>query len=101
MFRQDTYDWGKVKESNSESGTENVDTYDKWQKTYNQPVSAIDWGMNIYYQSYLTPSQAEVLDKSKMVNNSSIPIIITYKGTDVNGQKRYMLSTRKDGSICI
>ncbi|NQT56522.1 MAG: hypothetical protein HQ551_09870 [Desulfobacteraceae bacterium] len=186
MFRQDSYDWAKVKESNSESGAEKVDTYDEWQKTYNQPGTDINWGFSIYRGDYLTPSQAEALEKSKMVNNSSIPVIITYqgsqftekfffagdlekngwlellkrqsfkdaikgtdffitshhghssgyckeifeamgkpiinivsarsrdesvesaysssdnaKGVDFNGQKRYMLSTRNDGSICI
>lgn len=44
MFRQDSYDWGKVKESNSISGSAKVDTYDRWQKTYNQPGASIDWG---------------------------------------------------------
>lgn len=81
MFRQNGYDWNEVKESNSESGKEKVDTYQEWQEIYNQPASEIDWGFDIYHKDYLTPSQAKALDKSKIVNNSSIPVIITYQGT--------------------
>ena len=82
MFRQSSYDWNKVKESSTKTGSEKVDTYQGWQRTYNQPASEPDWGFQVYHKDYLTPCQAEELEKSKMVNNSSIPIIVTYQGTE-------------------
>ncbi|MFX0197633.1 MAG: ComEC/Rec2 family competence protein [Candidatus Hodarchaeota archaeon] len=81
IYRQMGYDWDEVKEANSTSGAEKVDTYQAWQEGYVPPVPQIDWGFEIYHDA-LTPSEAKTLDESKMVNNSSIPVVITYRGSE-------------------
>jgi beta-lactamase superfamily II metal-dependent hydrolase len=82
MFRQADYDWTKVKEANTKSGKEHVDTYKTWQETYNQPAPKIDWGFDLYHHDYLTPAKAKEVEETKIVNNSSVPVIITYEGTE-------------------
>jgi len=84
LFRQKEYDWDEVREVNTKKGIKNVDTYEEWQNKYNVPARAeeIDWGFDLYHQDYLSPSQAKELEEAKMVNNSSIPVILTYRGTE-------------------
>ncbi|MGO9371649.1 MAG: ComEC/Rec2 family competence protein [Syntrophobacteraceae bacterium] len=82
MLRQDSYDWDEVKEVNSTNGAKRVDKYKEWQKTYSSPAPAIDWGFDLYHSDFLTPSKAKELEEAKMVNNSSIPVVITYKGSE-------------------
>lgn len=82
IFRQSGYDWDKVKEANTKTGEEMVNTYKAWQETYTEPATEIDWGFDLYHADYLTPSKAKELEEAKMVNNSSVPVIITYKGTE-------------------
>ena len=81
LFRQEDYEWEAVEEANSESGAEKIDSYKEWQADYKFPVTNPDWGFNVYHADYLTPKQAKELEESKMVNNSSIPVVITFKGT--------------------
>lgn len=82
ITRQDAYDWAEVRKVNSEKGRAAVDTYrSAWSNigTYSGPV--IDWGFNYDHGNYLTPAEAKQLQETKMVNNSSIPVIITYTGS--------------------
>jgi competence protein ComEC len=83
LLRQKGYDWDEVKEVNTKKGAKNVDTYKTWQDNYTPPAKAevIDWGFDLYHGDYLTPSQAKELEETKMVNNSSIPVIVTYSGS--------------------
>lgn len=80
ICRQKEYDWDAVKEVNTESGAEKVDIYKEWQATYNLPATDPDWGFDLYHNDYLIPKQAEELEKSKMLNNSSMPVLITFTG---------------------
>ncbi len=81
MFRQKEYNWGDVKDANSDSGKETVKSYQDWQSNYTHPASPIEWGITIDHCNYLTPAEASELEKIKMVNNSSIPVIINFQGT--------------------
>lgn len=84
VFRQKSYDWDKVKEVNTKSGAISVDSYKTWgvEGDYTGTADPIDWGFDLYHSDYLTPSEAKKLEETKMVNNSSIPVIITYQGTE-------------------
>jgi hypothetical protein len=81
ISRQKDYDWEAVKDVNSDSGAEKVEIYKDWQATYNREALEPDWGFDLYQSDFLTPGQAKQLEESKMVNNSSIPVVITFKGT--------------------
>jgi beta-lactamase superfamily II metal-dependent hydrolase len=73
------YDWEKIKEPEGEY--EILDTYTRWQTTYNQTVEEQpNWGMKIETSFCLSPSEARKIDENKFVNNSSIPVMIKYKG---------------------
>ena len=84
VFRQKSYDWNKVKEVNTKSGAMSVDSYKTWgvYGDYTGTPDPINWGFDLYHSDYLTPSEAKKLEETKMVNNSSIPVIITYQGTE-------------------
>ena len=73
------YDWEDVKQPDSEEEYENLDTYAEWQKKYVYPASPIDWGFEIR-EFRLSLSEAKELDEAKYVNNSSIVVVVTYKG---------------------
>ena len=80
LLRQ-KYDWEDIKEAGEEEEYENLDTYADWQQTYNQPVANHpDWGLDIK-SFFLTPEHAKKIDEAKYVNNSSIVVVVTFKGT--------------------
>lgn len=97
IFRQSDYTCNEVKESNSESGSEKIDIYSDWQETYNQPACEIDWGFHIYHKAYLNPSETKNLDESKAINNSSIPIVISYQGTEYSKKFLFGGDLEKEG----
>ena len=79
MVRQ-IYDWEDVKQGeNQEEKYGNLDTFSKWQESYNQKTWHPDWGMKLRHFC-LTPSEAKKLDETKFVNNSSIVTAIEYEG---------------------
>jgi len=81
ISRQSDYDWEAVEEANTISGMKKVNSYKNWQKNYDEKAPQIDWGFDIYQSDYLTPSEAKSLEESTMVNNSSIPVIVNFRGT--------------------
>lgn len=81
ILRQKGYDWEKVKKVNKKSQIEHLDSYINLQSSYTEPADKIDWGFELYCNDYLTPRQASELEEGKMVNNSSIPVVITFEGT--------------------
>jgi len=97
MHRQGGYDWDEVKEVNSESGAEIVQSYRTWQATYSQPAPAVDWGFDLYARDYLTPAEAKRINESKMVNNSSIPVIVTYNGSQYQEKIFFTGDLEEDG----
>jgi beta-lactamase superfamily II metal-dependent hydrolase len=92
LFRQKGYDWDEVKGVNTKKGAKSVDAYKTWQDQYKPLTKAevIDWGFDLYHKDFLTPSQAKELEETKMVNNSSIPVIITYMGSEY--QERFLFA---------
>jgi beta-lactamase superfamily II metal-dependent hydrolase len=81
LLRQ-RYDWDEIKEPDAADGEyENLDHYAGWQETYCVPVvNPPNWGVNI--QTFrLTPGEAKKVDEAKFVNNSSIVVVVTFKGT--------------------
>ena len=86
LFRQGDYDWDEVKDANSESGAEKIESYKQWQEDYKLKATKPDWGFDVYHEDYLTPKAAKEIEESKMVNNSSIPVVITFKGTQYTQQ---------------
>lgn len=79
IHRQKDYDWDEVKKGETE-GYENLDKYSEWQATYNQPIkNQPDWGMELNIGPYLSSNDAKKLSGS-FVNNSSIPVFISYRG---------------------
>jgi len=81
LYRQ-RYDWDEVKQPDVATDEyENLDHYAQWQRTYNAPVvNPPDWGIDI--QTFrLTPDEAKEVDEAKFINNSSIVVVVTFKGT--------------------
>lgn len=78
ILHRQRYDWEEVKES--EADYDNLDHYSAWQGTYNAPVPAVNWGMDIKV-FYLTPAQAQALGQGSWVNNSGMVVVITITGT--------------------
>lgn len=73
------YDWEEIKTGDDEY--ENLDSYVTLQEDYNQEViNKPTWGMTLSHGLYLSPQEARNLDKSKFINNSSIPTFIEYNG---------------------
>jgi hypothetical protein len=97
LYRQRGYDWEEVKEINSESGAELVESYREWQETYNSPAPEVDWGFDLSFRDALTPAQAKEVNESKMVNNSSVPVIITYTGSEHQERFFFAGDLEKDG----
>jgi len=81
MKRGVGYDWEKLKIGEKEK-YENLDTYAVWQAGYNSPVTnEPNYGINIIDSFFLSPQEAFKLNSDNYVNNSSIPILITFQGT--------------------
>ena len=81
IIRRQTYNWNAIKTPGAQSqGYENLDTYSTWQSNYNQPVvNEPDWVLQISDSICLSPSTAFRIN-ANYVNNSSIPMVVTYKG---------------------
>jgi beta-lactamase superfamily II metal-dependent hydrolase len=97
LYRQRGYDWEEVKEVNSESGAELVESYQTWQETYNSPAPEVNWGFDLSLTNALTPAEAKELNESKMVNNSSVPVIITYTGSEYQEKFFFSGDLEEDG----
>jgi beta-lactamase superfamily II metal-dependent hydrolase len=97
LYRQRGYDWEEVKEVNSESGAELVESYKKWQETYDSPAPEVDWGFDLSLRDALTPEEAKEVNESKMVNNSSVPVIITYNGSEYQEKFFFSGDLEEDG----
>lgn len=84
IFRQKEYDWESVEDDNTEEGAENVEKYKEWQETYSELMQCPNWGITIHHNIYLSPPEAIALNKAKFVNNSSIPVMIEFQGSQYN-----------------
>ncbi|MBA7496661.1 hypothetical protein ES702_07270 [subsurface metagenome] len=81
LRRESRYNWESLKVSNREE-YENLDIYSEWQAGYQYPVTdPPDWGIEIIDNFKLSPQEAYEINKDNYVNNSSIPVIIRFKGT--------------------
>ena len=79
-LKSQNYDWEEVKAEESDE-YENLDLYAEWKESYVPSKEARpDWGVDVTY-FYLTPEEAKKLDEAKYVNNSSIVVLVTHKGT--------------------
>lgn len=97
IYRQTGYNWEEVKEVNSESGAELIESYKKWQETYSSPAPAVDWGFDLSFKDVLTPTEAKRLNELKMVNNSSVPLIISYTGSQYQEKFFFSGDLEEDG----
>lgn len=79
LLRQ-TYNWEEVK--TAENGDyDNLDTYTAWQTSYNQAITQYpELGLKFEW-FMLSPAEAKKIDEAKFINNSSIVVIVTVKGT--------------------
>ncbi len=73
-YRQQ-YDWTDVK---AQSGGDylNLDRWSSFQAAYNQPVPQVYWGPVQFSHKYLSVAQAQSLNQSKYINNSSIVTVV-------------------------
>lgn len=78
IYRQH-YDWPEV---TPRGDGDALRSYSQWQQTYRQPAQVPDLGMEIK-RFGLTPAEARKLDYAKFVNNSSMVVVATFKGTEV------------------
>ena len=79
LLRQ-TYDWEEVKVA-EDGDYDNLDAYTAWQTSYNQTITQYpDLGLKLEW-FMLSPAEAKKIDESKFINNSSIVVIVTVKGT--------------------
>ena len=77
------FNWDYIKTGNADAGCyECLDAYSTWQATYNAPVAAPDFGLQLEVFA-LSPAQAQAISGSKnsTVNNSSIVVVVKYVGT--------------------
>jgi len=73
------YDWSKLEEASG--NYENLDQYRRLEQGYTAPVLiAPDFGCEIVTSFGVSPDRAWQLNPAKFVNNSSIPVIISYCG---------------------
>lgn len=80
MTRQ-KYAWEEIKQNDNKEEYENLDNFSEWQEIYNQEVQVWpDLGMDLEYNTHLSPFEAKNLDETKFVNNSSIVVVVEYKG---------------------
>ena len=80
LLTRQQYDWEEVKTA-EDGDYDNLDTYTKWQATYNQPIVLYpDLGLK-FERFMLSPAEAKAIDKAKFINNSSIVIVLTVTGT--------------------
>lgn len=78
IFRQQ-YDWEEIKQNSGEDYG-SLDVYSDWQSVYSYPITQQpDWGMDVQIGPYLTPTETKNIS-GNFVNNSSIPLFISYKG---------------------
>jgi beta-lactamase superfamily II metal-dependent hydrolase len=83
ILQRQRYQWEQIKTTKEPTEYQNLDMYSAWQQTYNQPVPEEPaWGVSITSNICLTPEEAKKLDEAKFVNNSSIPVVVEYKGTE-------------------
>jgi len=81
MRRENRYNWESLKVGNREE-YENLDIYSEWQADYKYPVTDPPvWGMEIIDNFNLSPEEAYKINRDNYVNNSSIPVIIKFEGT--------------------
>lgn len=72
------YDWEDLKQPGG--SYEALDKYIQFQKQYTHPVPDPKLGMNYEMEFGLSVAVAKKINEEKYINNSSIPVVINYKG---------------------
>ncbi len=73
------YSWPEIK-SDPRGDYENLDAYVEWQRRYNQPTVMPSLGADLLCDLHLSPEDAKRANEEKFINNSSIPVVLTYRG---------------------
>lgn len=83
LYRQGSFNWEELKQTESKNDYRNLDIYSNWQKTYSGTPTYPDWGMDFVLGPCLSVEESKVISKSSFVNNCSLLTSIQYGGEKI------------------
>lgn len=99
MRRENRFNWNLLKVGDADK-YENLDKYSEWQTIYNSSVENLpNFGVDIIDSYNLSPQEAYRINKNNYVNNSSIPVIINFEGTQYSEKILFGGDLMKEGLL--
>jgi len=96
MLDRQVYNWDEVK-TDPEADYDNLDVYAVWERTYRTLATEPPLGLTLDKSNYLRPDEARLINESRFINNSSIPVVVSYQGPKYQWKFLFAADLEVDG----